>query len=138
FTKLHYKLAKKYLKLQECTRAYKELSRTIELQPDNYQAHIDIANLLIAGHDLKQAQEHTDLLLSKQPNNPQVHESAANLLAGQGNFAAAIQEMRKTIDLGPDRWEAYLNLALLQVRTNQGQPAEKNFQKAADANPKAR
>ncbi len=109
FTDAHYQLAQTYLKLQEWTRAYQELSRTIELQPDNYQAHIDIANLLIAGHDLKQAQEHTDLLLAKQPNNPQVHESVANLLAGQGNLAAAIQEMRKTIDLGPDRWEAYLN-----------------------------
>src|SRR5204863_9984926 len=100
FTDAHYQLAQTYLKLQEWTRAYQELSRTIELQPDNYQAHIDIANLLIAGHDLKQAQEHTDLLLARQPNNPQVHESAANLLAGQVNFAAAIQQMRKRLDLG--------------------------------------
>src|SRR6266576_7269330 len=65
FANAHYQLALTYLKLQEWTRAYQELSRTIELQPDNYQAHIDIANLLIAGHDLKQAQEHTDLLLAK-------------------------------------------------------------------------
>src|SRR5207253_1445167 len=46
FTDAHYRLAQTYLKLQEWTRAYQELSRTIELQPDNYQAHIDIANLL--------------------------------------------------------------------------------------------
>src|SRR5690348_8961753 len=32
----HYKLALTYLKLQEWTRAYQELGRTIELQPDNY------------------------------------------------------------------------------------------------------
>ncbi|PYX23189.1 MAG: hypothetical protein DMG87_06265, partial [Acidobacteria bacterium] len=36
FTDAHYKLAQTYLKLQEWTRAYQELSRTIELQPDNY------------------------------------------------------------------------------------------------------
>src|SRR5229473_5160782 len=56
FAQAHYQLAETYLKLQEWTRAYQELGRTLELQPDNYQAHIDIANLLIAGRDLKQAQ----------------------------------------------------------------------------------
>src|SRR5580704_10993204 len=76
----HYKLALTYLKLQEWTRAYQELGRTLELQPENYQAHIDLANLLIAGRDLKQAQEQTDLLLAKQPENPQTHVAIANLL----------------------------------------------------------
>src|SRR5262245_44853101 len=36
----HYKLAQTYLKLQQWTRAYQELSRTLELQPDNYAAQI--------------------------------------------------------------------------------------------------
>src|SRR5690349_24731061 len=69
FVEAHYQLAQTYLKLQEWARAYQELSRTTELDPEHWQAHIDVANLLIAGHDLKQAQEHTDLLLAKQPNN---------------------------------------------------------------------
>src|SRR6266446_3123847 len=59
----HYQLAQTYLKLQDWPRAYQELVRTVELQPENYKAHIDLANLLTAGHDLKQAQEHTGVFL---------------------------------------------------------------------------
>src|SRR5580704_16516539 len=54
----HYQLAQTYLKLQDWLHAYQELSRTLELQPDNYQAHIDVANLLIADREPKKAQEH--------------------------------------------------------------------------------
>src|SRR5208337_1216738 len=43
----HYQLALALLKLQQWSMAYQELGRTIELQPDNYQARIDLANLLI-------------------------------------------------------------------------------------------
>src|SRR5882762_2298844 len=49
FADAHYQLAQSYLKLQDFTHAYSELGRTLELQPDNYKAHADIANLLIAG-----------------------------------------------------------------------------------------
>src|ERR1700733_3660886 len=47
----HYGLAQALLKLQQWSPAYQELARTLELQPDNYPARIDLANLLIAGRD---------------------------------------------------------------------------------------
>src|SRR5438034_10262000 len=79
FAAAHYQLAESYLKLQDWQHAYSELSRTLELQPDNYQAHTDIANLLIASsltptgvnpEQLKIAREHTDLLLQRRPDDP--------------------------------------------------------------------
>src|SRR5690242_9500247 len=48
FTAAHYQLAQSYLKLQDWQHAYSELGRTLELQPDNYKAHVAIAALLIA------------------------------------------------------------------------------------------
>src|ERR1700685_2017875 len=107
FAQAHYQLAQSYLKLQQWAPAYQELGRTLELQPENYQAHIDIANLLIASgrpEVIGRAKEHTDLLLAKQPNDPQVHESVASLLAAQEDFTGAIQEMQKAISFGPNRW----------------------------------
>src|SRR5215470_9460045 len=76
FADAHYQLAQTYTKLQDWSHAYYELARTIDLQPDNYKAQADLANLLIAagGADqLKQAKEHTDVLLQKQPNSPDTH-----------------------------------------------------------------
>src|ERR1700676_5431255 len=133
----HYGMAQALLKLQQWNPAYQELARTLDLQPNNYQARIDLANLLIAGRDFKQAQEQTDQLLLKQPNNQQVHMAVANLLIGQQNFPAAMQEMQKAIALGPNNWEPYLDLGLLQTRTNQPDAAESNFKKAVEINPQA-
>src|SRR5215472_2318009 len=47
FAQAHYQLSQAFLKLGEMQRAYQELSRTVELVPDNYRAHTDLANLLV-------------------------------------------------------------------------------------------
>src|SRR5207247_10849277 len=86
FMAAHYQLAQAYLKIQDWQHAYSELSRTLELQPDNYKAHGEIANLLIAGNELRMAQEHTTILAEKQPNDPDTHITLANLLAAQHKF----------------------------------------------------
>src|SRR5439155_24867995 len=46
FAAAHYQLAQSYIKVQDWPHAYLELSRTVELQPDHYKAHLDMANLL--------------------------------------------------------------------------------------------
>ncbi len=130
FAAAHYQLAQSYAKLQDWQHAYGELSRTLELQPGNYKAHVDIANLLIAGGQVKMAQEHTDLLLDKQPNDPDTHLVVANLLAAEQRFDQAIAETQKAIALAPDRGDFYLNLALLQTKSNQPEAAEINYKKA--------
>lgn len=132
FTAAHYQLAQTYLKLQDWPHAFNELSRTLDLQPDNYKAQIDIANLLIANGQLKAAQDHTDLLLSKLPNDPGTHIAVANLDGKEGKYDLAIAETQKAIALGPDRGDSYLNLALLQTQVHQFDAAEANFKKAIE------
>jgi tetratricopeptide (TPR) repeat protein len=133
----HYQLARVYSRMEQWTPAYHELARTVELQPENYPARLDLANLLIAGHQLKEAQEHTDVLLQKDANDPLVHTTYAELLAAQDNLPAAMLEMQKAISLAPDRWESYLTLASLQMNANELDAAEPNFKKAVELNPKA-
>ena len=103
FGAAHYQLAQTYSKLQDWSHAYYELSRTVDLQPDNFKAHADLANLLIASggtDELKQAQEHTDLLLEKQPNSADTHIAVANLLNKQHKTDQALAEMKKAVSLG--------------------------------------
>src|SRR5258708_25092032 len=87
FAAAHYQLAQSYVKVQDWQHAYLELNRTLELQPDNYQAHVDIANMLIAGGELKMARDHTDLLTQKRPNDPDTHIALANLLGAEQRFS---------------------------------------------------
>lgn len=133
----HYQLAESYLKLRQGSLAYQELARTVELQPENYPARIEMANLLIASSNLRQAQEQTDLLLERQPNNPAVRSTVSNLLAAKGDLPGAIIQLQQVIALAPDRAESYVNLALLQLRNNQVDAAETSFKKAIELNPMA-
>jgi tetratricopeptide (TPR) repeat protein len=146
FAAAHYQLGETYLKLGESQRAFQELSRTVELAPDNYRAHIDLANLLITARNpdgsanedyMKQAKAHLDLLSEKQPQNPEVFEAWADYYAGENNVGAALQQMQKGIAADPSRPESYLNLALLQLRANLTDQAEVNFKKACELDPKA-
>lgn len=135
FADAHYQLSQAYTKLQDWSHVYYELGRTIDLQPENYKAHADLANLLIAyggADELKQAKEHTDLLLQKQPNSPDTHIAFANLLNKQGKTAEALAEMQKAVSLGPDRGDIYLDLAVLQVQANLPDAAEASFKKAVE------
>src|ERR1700675_1059911 len=61
FADAHYKLALTEIKLRQIPSAAQELARTIEIQPEHYAAHLDLANLLIANHLLSDAKEHLDL-----------------------------------------------------------------------------
>ncbi len=146
FAQAYYQLGQSYLKLGDSNRAFQELSRAVELAPDNYRAHTDLANLLVTVKNpdgspvqdtLKQAKVHLDILRDKQPNNPETHEAWANYYAAQNNIAAAMQEMQQAIAADPKRSESYLLLALLQLRSNLPDEAEKNFKNATVADPKA-
>jgi cellulose synthase operon protein C len=146
FPAAHYQLGETYLKLGDIGRAFQELSRTIDLAPDDYRARIDVANLLVAARNpdgstndeyLKQARVHLDLLLLKQPENPEVLQAWADYYGAQNNLAAAMVEMQKAVAADPNRSESYLDLALLQLRANFPDQAELNLKKAAELDPKA-
>jgi tetratricopeptide (TPR) repeat protein len=135
FAEAHYQLAQTYLRMQDAMHAYQELTRTLQLEPDNYKAQIDITNMLILGNDLNQAKEHVDLLLQKDSGDPLVHETAANLLHAQGDLNGALAEMQKSADLNPNRWESRVGEANLQIALNQAAAAEANLKKAIELAP---
>jgi tetratricopeptide (TPR) repeat protein len=146
FAQGHAQLAQVYLKLGDTQRAYNELSRTLELTPDDYRSHRDLANLLVGARRpdgtpfpeyITQAKPHLDFLRDKQPNNPETHEAWANYYGAQNKLGEAMQEAQQTISLDPNRSESYLLLAFLQLRANQSEQAEANFKKAIAVDPKS-
>ena len=134
---LHFSLAKTYIRLNQWPRSYEQLQQTIELQPGNFPARLELAKLLIASGSLQQAKEQSDFLLKQRSDDPKTHFIAGNLLAAQGNFLAAIAEFQKSVTLDPAAWDSYLNLALMEIKSNQQDLAEANFEKAIALNPKA-
>src|SRR5262249_41351414 len=84
FAQAHFQLSQNFLRISDSQRAFQELTRTVELTPDNYSAHVDLANLLITIRSqnnlpdpktLKQTKAHLNLLRKKQPNTAETHEA---------------------------------------------------------------
>ena len=137
YAEAHHQLAETYLKLQKPQGAYQELARTIDLQPENYRARLELANLLILGREFRLAKEQTDVLLQQHPDDPVVHSTVSSLLAGQGDLSGAMKEIQKALVLAPDSWAFYLELAVLQLNSNQPDAAEASFKKVIQLNPAA-
>jgi Flp pilus assembly protein TadD len=133
----HDYLAQSYLRMEEWNNAYQELSRTIELEPTNYRAQIDLTNLLIAGNQLGEAKDKVDSLMEEDPKNPQVHATAASLLSAQGKANAAIKAMGDAVSLAPDQSSYRVALGLLEIKANQMDKAELTLKKAAEVDPKS-
>jgi len=145
FAQAHYELAQAYLRLGDNNHAYPELTRTVELAPDNYRAHTDLANLLVTARNpdgspqaesLKQAKSHLDLLREKQPNSAETHKAWSNYYAVQNDVSAAIEEMQQAIALDPKRSESYLVLGVLQQSAKLTDQAEESYKKAIETDPK--
>ena len=140
FVQAHYKLSQAYLRMRDSNNALQELKRTVALDPTNYRAHTDLANLEIASRNpdnLKDAKIHLDLLRVKQPNTPETHQAWATYDASQNDLKSAIAESEQTIALNPNRADSYLQLALFQLASNLPDQAEASFKKAVAIDPKA-
>jgi len=137
FADAHYQLGEICLKLRDYNCAFAHLSRTIELVPENYPARFDVANMLIANRQLKDAQPHLEILRNEQPDSADTHLAWANLYSAEDNLGSAMQEAEKAIAADRNRSECYLDLAMLQDRAKLPDKAEINFKKAVELGPKA-
>lgn len=126
----HYALAKAYLKAGVWNGAYAELLRTVEIQPDNLSAQLDLGNLLLAGGKPDEAQKKAEFVVSKDPKMGGAYALLANVAAAQQRPDDALQQMQKAVDTDPNNDQFYLNLAVLQVNKKDFAAAEATAKKA--------
>ena len=110
----HYELAQAYLHLGQFGAAYGELSRTVDLQPKNYEARIDLGNLLLAGGKIDGAEAQANAVMAAQPNNPDVHALLSAIAVKRGQKDQAVIEIQHALDLAPNRATFHEDFALLQ------------------------
>jgi Tfp pilus assembly protein PilF len=133
----HYQLAQSFLHLADWRGGYLELTRTIDLAPENLKAQTDLGNLLLGARQFDQAQQRADLVLQKDPNNVDAHILRATALAKLQETDASLKEMQAAIELNPERAPSYLDMAFLQISAKQATAAEESFKKAVSLEPKS-
>ena len=140
FARAHYKLGLAAMKLGQAEVAYTELSTTLQIEPQNYPAHLDMARLLVSAgpSHSAEAKEHLDLLAQKEPNNPDVYLVLATYYnTATKDTGAALNAIHKALQLDPNRYEFYLSLGILDVQGQEWADAETNFKKAVELAPKS-
>ena len=138
FPDAHYALAQAYMHLGQFSSAYAELTRTVDLQPANYKARIDLGNLLLAGGKIDDAQKQADAVLASQPNNPDVHAMLSALAVRRGNKDLALTEINRALALEPARAAFHEDLAILQSSdASKASAVEDELKKAIALDPKS-
>ncbi len=138
FPDAHFALAKTYMQMKAYGAAFQEFSRTVDLQPSNYQARIDLGNLLAAGDNLDKAESQAKAVLAAQPKNADAHALLSAIALKRGDKERALSEIRQAVQLAPNRSAFYDDLAVLEMQDpSQLADAESNLKKAIALAPKS-
>jgi tetratricopeptide (TPR) repeat protein len=114
FGDAHYEMAKVYLKQGTLMPAYAELMRTVDLQPGNVKARIDLGNLLLAGKQADKAEAQAKAVLVLQSNNADAYALLAGVAATRGDRDEALTQIQHALSIDPNRSAFHTTLGLLQ------------------------
>jgi tetratricopeptide (TPR) repeat protein len=101
-----------------------QLRAAIARNPDDLEARLDLARVLLARQDLMAVWNETQYVLKRAPGSPRAlsYQALVRLAMGQGDMAVSM--LKQAISTEPGLLEAYLHLALVYVRLGQPDQAE--------------
>ncbi len=135
FVEAHYKRARCLLKQSSWAAAFQELSRTVDLQPENWPAQLDLGQLLLAGGKPQEAKDRALLILHGNPKHADAQMLLSDADAALGNLKDALEEARDSTEMAPDRSAGFINLGLIQAKASAYDDAEASFEKAQSLDP---
>ena len=135
FVEAHYKRAQCLLKQNSWAAAFQELSRTVDLQPENWPAQLDLGQLLLAGGKPQEAKDRALLILQGNPKHADAQLLLSDADAALGNLEDALEEARNATKMASDRSASFINLGLIQAKANAFDDAEASLKKAQSLDP---
>ena len=138
FADAHYALAQTYLHMGALSAAYGELQRTVNLQPTNYKARLDLGDIFLAGGRTDDAQAQANAVMAAEPNNADVHSLLSRIAARRGQKDLALTEIHRALELAPNEAVLHETLALLEVGDSaQASSVEDELKKSVALDPKS-
>jgi tetratricopeptide (TPR) repeat protein len=120
-------------KLDLAEAAYK---RALQMAPDKLDLKQRLVEIDLSRPDLKSARALNDEILRKDPANLTSHIARARILMAEGKNEEAITELRQQLAVAPSSPQAHYFLGLAYWHTNGPGPAESEFRRATDLDPK--
>lgn len=135
----HWGLAQAYEGLQRFQEAVQELQRAVDADPNNLDARVRLGNYYLVPEKKSQemianAERLANEVLQKDPNHIEGHILKATVLYAQNHPDQALNELRRAIEINPQRIESYLSLARFYQNTKDIGKAEETFKQAIAIN----
>lgn len=136
FIEVNVELGMRYMQANDMPNAQRTLSRAYKANPD----HPSVNNALAVFHKLQgddeQAERHYLQALQSDPEHSQSRNNYAVFLYGEKRYEEAIVQFEQVVNdfRYPNRFQAYENLALCQLKLGRKAEAERNFNRALQLN----
>ena len=138
FGDAYYARSQAYLHMGALSTAYSDLRRTVELEPTNYKARIDLGNMSLASGKIDDAQAQATAVMAAQPTNADVYSLLSRIAAKRGQKDLALTEIHRALDLSPNDSKHHETLALLEASDpSQAAFVEDELKKAVTLDPKS-
>ena len=92
--------------------------RAAQVDPTHAASRVQLVNLYRRSRRGQEAAQYATQLTEIDPNNAAYHHMAGAVFAGLGQFDPAVRELRRTIELAPNRADGYRSLAGLYLASN--------------------
>ncbi len=102
----------------------------IARNPDDLEARLALARLLLARQDMMGVWNETHYVLQRSPGDPRAlsYQSLVRLAMGQADLAEGM--LKKAIAAAPDQFDAYVHLALVYTQMGRAKDAQKTMVEA--------
>ncbi len=103
-----------YLMMGQPQKASDVLVRALEKDPSNHEVVLHLARLNLIIREYKTAMQYVNKSLEKEPdNNPQAFFLRALILLETGDTVRAVTDLKKTVELDQNQFDAYMQLGEL-------------------------
>ena len=137
FAAAHWGLALAYEGLQRFPESIEELKRTAELDANQLDSRVKLANYYLVGKPplLDEAERLATEVLQKNPNHIEGIILRASILSARNRpDEEVLSEINRAISLDPNRVDSYLSLARFYLNRNDPAKAEETFRHAVSVN----
>jgi Flp pilus assembly protein TadD len=110
-------------------------THTLACTRDNYTAHHDLGNALLAQGQTAEAVTQYNQALRIRPDDPEAHYGLGNALLAQGQTAEAVTQYNEALRIRPDDPKAHNSLGTALAAQGQTAEAETQFNEALRINP---
>lgn len=130
-----FKLGVAYEAVGDIGNALAQYVRAADLMPDDVDAQLRSAQLLLQTSQYAEARARATAALAKDPKNVGGLILLGNALAGMKDVEGAIVQLEEAIDTSPQLGFSYANLGLLQLSKGDRDAAEATFRRATEVAP---